>query len=142
MIRNGTKVNKVQFTNETSFLIRESYDLGGLQVRSLSLPWSPYLIQSNCTTHEANSQKCNNHGYLIDFMEMTKQMYNFTYISLKDANQDWGITPKSGPFNLSGTWSGVMGNVIKGEYDMSLSAWYWIYNRMELLSFAPVVRSR
>ena len=141
MIKMGTKVNKIKFINEASLLLRESYDLGGLQIRSISLPWAPYLMQTNCID-EGDSQKCENHGYLIDFMEMTRQIYNFTYISLKDINDDWGLSPKSGPFNLSGTWSGVMGNVIKGEYDMSLSAWYWIYNRMELLSFAPVVRSR
>ena len=75
-------------------------------------------------------------------MEKTRQMFNFTYISLRDANNDWGIKPKSGPFNRSGTWGGVMGGVINGEYDTSLSAWYWIHSRVDLLSFAPVVRSR
>ena len=141
MIKTGTRVNKIKFLNEPSLLIRESYDLEGLQLRSISLPWAPYLSQTNCTD-EGDSQQCENNGYLIDFMEMTRQIYNFTYISLKDINDDWGLSPKSGPFNLSGTWSGVMGDVINGEYDMSLSAWYWIDNRKELLSFAPVVRSR
>ena len=75
-------------------------------------------------------------------MDMSQRLFNFTYASYKDPNDDWGLGPKSGPFNLSGTWGGVMGGVINGEYDLSLSAWYWIFARCELLSFAPVIRSR
>ena len=123
--------------------MKESYDLNGLQIRSISLPWEPYLLQTNCIdADEVGTQKCNNYGYLIDFMEMTKKMFNFTYISLRKANNDWGLNPISGPYNQSGTWGGVFGSVINRKYDMSLSAWYWIYDRVEFLSFAPVVKSR
>ena len=123
--------------------MQESYELNGLQIRSISLPWAPYLIQTECAdTDEFGSQNCKNEGYLIDFMESARKRFNFTYISLRYASNDWGTKPKSGPFNMSGTWGGVMGGVINGEYDTSLSAWYWIYSRVELLSFAPVVTSR
>ena len=60
----------------------------------------------------------------------------------KEPNDDWGLTPKEGPFNRSGNWSGVMGNVVNGCFDMSLSPWYWLYDRAELMSFTPVARTR
>ena len=142
MVKMGTRVNRMQFVNETTLLMRESYDLSGLQIRSISLPWPPYLMMTDCGGNHARPQECINDGYLIDFMEMARHLFNFTYVSLKDPNDDWGLGPKSGPHNLSGTWAGVMGGVINGEYDVSLSAWYWIFSRSELLSFAPVIRSR
>ena len=27
---------------------------------------------------------------------------------------DWGMIPKAGPYNMSGEWGGVMGDVING----------------------------
>ena len=83
---------------------------------------------------------CENEGYLIDLSKMAENLFNFTLVSLRDPDNDWGVTPKSGPYNRSGTWGGVMGGVINGEFDMSLSAWVWVFNRVDLVSFATVVR--
>ena len=85
---------------------------------------------------------CENEGYLIDLSKMAENLFNFTLVSLRDPDNDWGVTPKSGPYNRSGTWGGVMGGVINGEFDMSLSAWVWVFNRVDLVSFTTVVRSR
>lgn len=57
------------------------------------------------------------------------------YLQPKDPNDDWGVRPKSGPYNLSGTWSGVMGDVVNGKYPLSLSQWYYISERYGLLDF-------
>ena len=82
MIKTGTAVNRITFFNGSStFRMRESYDLGGLLVRSISLPWAPFLIQTDC---EADTLECRNDGYLVDFMDMAKNLCNFTYISYKE----------------------------------------------------------
>ena len=62
--------------------------------------------------------------------------------SHKEPNDDWGLTPREGPFNRSGNWSGVMGNVIEGGYDLSLSSWYWLHERAHLMAFTPVAWTR
>ena len=82
MIETGTAVNKIDFFDgSTTFRMRESYDLGGLLVRSISLPWEPFLIQTDC---KADTLECHNDGYLVDFMNMAKNLFNFTYISYKE----------------------------------------------------------
>lgn len=62
MIKTGARVNKMSFADESSLLIRETYDLGGLQIRSISMPWDPYLMLTDC---ESNGRECYNNGYLI-----------------------------------------------------------------------------
>ena len=67
MIKTGARVNKLSFADESSLLIRETYDLGGLQIRSISMPWDPYLMLTDC---ESNGRECNNDGYLIGTVHM------------------------------------------------------------------------
>ena len=45
-----------------------------------------------------------------------------------------------GPFNSSGVWDGVMGDVVAGKYPMSLNTWKWIIERQEILDFVPIVK--
>ena len=40
-----------------------------------------------------------------------------------------------GPFNLSGKWKGVMGDVVKGKYQMSITSWIWTTERNNVLEF-------
>ena len=47
-----------------------------------------------------------------------------------------------GPYNLSGEWKGVMGDVVSGKHSVSLSAWNWIIERDSFLDFVPVVKDR
>jgi hypothetical protein len=44
------------------------------------------------------------------------------------------------PYNLSGNWSGVMGDVVKGKYPISLSAWSWMPERNYFLDFVPIIK--
>jgi hypothetical protein len=108
MLKMGSAVMNLKFDGNTSVIV-EDYDLQGIQIRSISLPWAPYLMQSGCTK---DGTGCANEGYLIDYMDISAKQYNFTYVSLKEPKGDWGISPKSGPFNLSGTWGGVFGSVV------------------------------
>ena len=50
------------------------------------------------------------------------------------------MTFQLGPYNKSGVWKGVMGNVLTGKYQISLSAWNWLIERDNLFDFVPVVK--
>ena len=45
-----------------------------------------------------------------------------------------------GPYNASGDWPGVMGDVVTGKYPLSLNAWRWFPERNPILDFVPVAR--
>ena len=47
-----------------------------------------------------------------------------------------------GPYNQSGEWKGVMGDIVSGKHSVSLSAWNWIIERDSFLDFVPVVKDR
>ena len=131
-LKTGTAVNRLTFAANSSKII-ERFDLQNLTVRSTSLTWTPYLVIDDCNEFGLECKK--NYGYLIDYMDLLAGRYNFTYISQKNIDNDWGALPKSGPFNISGTWGGVMGDVIHKKYDLSLSDWFWDNERNELLQF-------
>ena len=44
-----------------------------------------------------------------------------------------------GPFNLSGNWTGVMGDVVTGRYALSVSSWIHLLEREPILDFVPVL---
>ena len=44
--------------------------------------------------------------------------FNFTWDFYRDVNDDWGLAPKSGPYNKSGDWHGVLGDVVEGRYPL------------------------
>ncbi|TRY77800.1 hypothetical protein TCAL_16718 [Tigriopus californicus] len=95
--------------------IIENYDLQGTEIVSQSLDWFPYFtIEANGTSY----------GYLIDLTSYCAKMFNFTYRSIVEPNNDWGMQSQFGK-NLSG----VLGNVIQNKVDMSLSLWVWNENR-------------
>ena len=55
-------------------------------------------------------------------------------------NDDWGSIPKSGPYNLSGTWGGAFGDVINKKHDLSMSTWVWKIDRVTLVQFVPIAK--
>ena len=46
------------------------------------------------------------------------------------------------PFNLSGTWEGVMGGIVSGEYDICPLQWLWTVPRARVLSFSTFTSLR
>ena len=138
-LKSGSVRNRLTFA-KPSFRIIETFDLQGLQITSTSLTHAPYLTIEDCNDSGLDCNK--NHGYLIDYMNILATKFNFTYKSHRDLDNDWGVTPKAGPFNTSGTWGGVMGDVINGKYDMTISIFQWTTSRNELLEFAPVAKFR
>ncbi len=55
---------------------------------------------------------CKSRGAQVDLMTMANRQLNFTLTSFKDPDEDWGVIPKNGIYNMShGEWGGVMGKV-------------------------------
>ena len=138
-LKSGTAVSELNFYPNSRRII-ESYNLQGLQITSTSLTWAPFYTIDDCNEYGLQCKTTN--GYLNDYMNLLAVRFNFTYVSHKDLDNDWGTIPKAGPFSLNGTWGGVVGNVILKKYDMSISSYTWNVARSELLQFVPIVRTR
>jgi hypothetical protein len=128
-MKSGYSMKKIAFFPGSSKIIKE-YDLNGLTIYSIGESRPPYFTFTDCNK---DGTICKNHGYLKDYTDMIARKYNFTYESHWDG--DWGTQPKSGPYNISGEWGGVMGSVVMRKYDMSLADWAWHVERYNLLSF-------
>ena len=137
-LKSGYSLDEVKFV-PNSYQVKEDFDLQGLAIKSISLTWAPYLTVGGCNEQGINCAV--NDGYLGDYMDILADQFNFTFTSDKEPNGDWGIMPKSGPFNLSGDWGGVMGNVVTGKYDVSISAWDWNLERSNVVQYVLVTKN-
>ena len=43
-----------------------------------------------------------------------------------------------GPSNVSGTWGGVLGKIVSGEYQLCMSYWTHTANRIGMFDFIPL----
>jgi hypothetical protein len=134
-LKSGFSMTELIFSLENGQIV-EDYDLNGLTVNTIGLNYAPYFTLKNC---DQNGRKCRSTGYMKPYMDVLAQQFNFTYESHKDANDDWGAFPKSGPYNRSGEWGGVFGDVIMAKYDLNLAAWKWSLDRYGLLSFVSII---
>ena len=103
-------VNKVQIDNQSR--MKEEYDLQGLHLTSISLPWFPYFHLYNCND---KGMDCESAGYLKQFMDSLGTLMNFTWESHKEINNDWGLVQQD-----DGSWNGVTGHVLNGSYQLSV----------------------
>ena len=133
----GHAQHKLKFRSG-SRLIEEHYDLQGLTLRSIGLTWSPYLTVDEC--NEKGEDCAVNSGFFVDAMNELSKKFNFTFTSDRDPNGDWGVLPKSGPFNRSGEWGGVLGDVVEGRFHMSLTPWTWLHKRRDVLDFVQMIK--
>ena len=138
-LKTGNVVEMLSFAGN-SLSVVESYDLQGLEVRSTTLSWEPFYSIGNC--NNVGLECKTHHGYLKDYMDMLAVKLNFTYISHRNTDNNWGVVPKKGPHNLNGTWEGVFGDIVNKKYDISISTWYWTFSRAELGQFVPIVKAR
>ena len=72
---------------------------------------------------------------MADLMNMVGNMLNFTWHCDAEPNNDWGVTPKSGPPNVNGTWGGVVRDIVNGDYPLCLSFWTNTYSRIDMMDF-------
>ena len=131
-LSSGYVIDKLSFC-DSSYLIIEKFNLNGLKVTSTTLDWVPYYKIKDCNEHGVN---CTTYGYLKDYMEILARRYNFTFISHKSSDNDWGSIPKDGK------WTGVLGDVVSKKFDLSISSWSWKIERIEVLQFVAVAKTR
>ena len=129
-LKSGSTISNLTFA-KNSFRIIETWDLQGLQITSTSLTWPPYLTIDGCNEDGLKCKK--NYGYLIDIMDKLAFKFNFTYISQKNMDNDWGS------FGINGTYGGVLGDVKNNSYDMCLSTWRQNSVRVEIFDFVPLL---
>ena len=113
-------------------VIKEDYNLQGINIISYTLTWAPFFVVEDCNNI---GQGCKSSGFYADYMNGLGTLFNFTWESYKDVDGNWGVTPINGMYNSSGIWGGVMGSIINGKYHLSLSQWVWNSARGQLLDF-------
>jgi hypothetical protein len=119
-----------------SYEIIKEYDLNGLTIYSISDSYAPWLTFEDCNK---DGTVCKSYGYLKDYADMISRKLNCSYESHRQMDGDWGLMPKSGPYNISGEWGGILGSLIMRKYDLCLSSWGWYIDRYNLLSFVAFV---
>jgi hypothetical protein len=120
-LKSGFSMTELRLSLENVQIV-EDYDLNGLNVNTIGVNYAPYFTLEDC---DQNGRKCRSNGYLKQYSDLIAKQFNFTYESHKEVNDDWGVLPKSGPYNLSGEWGGVLGDVIMSKYDLNLAGWAW-----------------
>ncbi len=126
-------IDKVDFLNN-SYFMKDRYDLQGMNIMSITESWSPLLTFDDCNDLGDCSTA---YGLVVDMCDAIAKMFNFTVTNVRQRDGDWGMVPIEGPFNLSGTWGGIMGNVIMGNYPLSASVWSLFIERQRVLDFVP-----
>jgi hypothetical protein len=111
----------------------EEYDMQGLHIKCSTLSWAPYLSLKGCD--EVTGKDCKSEGYIADVMNLLGNSLNFTWHCDAEPNNDWGVTQKSGSANVNGTWGGVVGDVVNGDYPLCLSFWTNTYSRIGMMDF-------
>ena len=105
----------------------------GMKLYGISLSWLPAIKIDDC---DDNGKNCQTHfGLYPDIIDAISQLVNFTWEDHKEMNNDWGLTPISGPFNRSRTFGGVFGALINGDYMFNTAGWIWVIDRYELIDF-------
>ncbi len=60
--------------------------------------------------------------------------FNLTVSCNREPTNDWGLVPKTGSWlDPNATFSGVVGGLIEGDYDVSVSSWVNLHARFEWL---------
>ena len=135
-LQNNPKIIMQQVNLHTWAQTRARYDMDGIHLKCLTLPWPPYIDLIDCNS--STSYECNSIGYLPDIFRILENRLNFTWHCDAEPNNDWGVIPISGPANLSGSWGGVVGKVANGEYPFSMAQWYNIESRIGMFDFVNV----
>ena len=137
-------INPLVF-NQPNGIIIEHHDLQGLHLKDMTLSWAPFYTVSNCKegNHPNGPNKnCKTEGYLDDTMKLFSKSLNFTWESYNEPENNWGTVPISGPANVSGAWGGVVGYLVRREYQIAISSWIMNEGRLDMFDFVPIIRDR
>ena len=127
--------------------IERKWDLQGLTVTSTSLNWMPYNGLSDCD-NITNICK-NSEGIAMIIANNVAKDINATITHIMEPDGTWNMNipielkmansmNRSDLRNHDIHWNGVMGNVFKGKYQMSLSAWFRQWDRIEIFDFCQL----
>ena len=114
----------------------EDYNLQGIDITCIALPWSPMYGLKDC--HPETGLNCHGSGVLKDHLDAMCRILNCSWDCQLQVDGNWGVAPDSGPFDKSGNWSGVMGSVVNNAVMMSVSAWAITYPRLNVIDFVVV----
>ena len=118
----------------------EDYNMHGYNLVGTSLSWKPFMANENC---DNTGRNCQNYGLVADLMDIWGKNYNFTWEVYADLDNDWGMFPLEGtPYNISGKWKGVMGDIVEGKYQLTINAWLFPLYRISILDFVPITTDR
>ncbi len=83
------------------------------------------MLAFDASCDVANVTECPSSGLLVDLTQALAERYNFTLVSERQADGDWGYPDTTSTFTLNMSWTGVTGGVVLGRYATSLSTWVW-----------------
>ena len=133
--------NKLNF-NDFGHIV-EDYDMQGMHIMSTTVSWPPYIfLNEECKVQKKYNSECKPYGFLVDALNAMGKISNYTWECHGDPVDNYGTTPLSGPANASGTWGGVVGDVVSGKYHFSMSTWVWKEERQDMFDFATIVADR
>ena len=114
------------------FSMKEEYDLRGMTIKSLELPF-PLYFKVECDNEGKN---CKTGGYIGDIVSALATKLNFTWVCHRELNHKLGVATVSGPNNSTVTYDGVIGALMRAdEYQMSVSQYGLVFYRLALLDF-------
>ena len=126
---------------------------------SVELTWDPYLDLKDC---DRGGRNCTTTGIMAEALQFVAKLTNFKvnvflissllmqnsgfilcqqveFVTRLDG--DWGTVPKDGtPANISGTWGGVVGDVLNGYHHMAVAGWINNYERRQPFFFSFVTQ--
>ena len=107
--------------------------------RTLTLSWAPWLSIVDC---DDQLTYCQTEGLLPELFSIVESLYNFTLVATKEPDNFWGTVPVRGSyFDSDAEFGGVMGGVIVGDHDMSVSAWSHNIERFSWCDFSMRCKS-
>ena len=107
-----------------------------MKLYGISTTWLPAIMIDDC---DMEGKNCQTHfGLFPSIIDEMSKLLNFTWEDHREMNDNWGLTPISGPYNRSGTFEGVFGAIVNGEYMFNTAEWVWIIDRYELVDFVSV----
>ncbi|XP_040577543.1 uncharacterized protein [Lepeophtheirus salmonis] len=127
--RNFIIVNPLLIGPDGRFL-EKPLDLGGIEIRSVTLTWAPYLIMK---CRNGSNENCETWGYIHDLMSVYEKEMKFTTNYIEEKNGFWG----SAMFPNQ-TYGGSLGALFDGTSDIQLSAWVQTYDRKKRFDFFEI----
>ena len=104
------------------------YDFQGLSISGETMQWLPWVGMDDCSMNN----KCKTSGVLSDVMDIIALQKNFTWYLRK--TDDWGTVALS-----NGTYSGILGKLLREEHDLPLGAWIHTYERCDLMDITTSI---